>query len=224
MLKIDWASHEAAKYACENWHYSKSIPFGKSVKIGAWENNKFIGAVIFAQGTNKSLVTQYGLTMHEGCELCRVAFTKHKTPISKILSIAIKFLKKSNPKLKLLVSFADTAQNHIGIVYQASNWLYLGSSKSKEEYFIDGKWTHCRQVHDKYGCVGKKFLQLNPHVKTRPAGIKHKYVYLLSNDIKLKFMELKKPYPKCVESSDSAASKFHLEEGSASLTSTLQLT
>jgi hypothetical protein len=28
-LKIDWASHEAAKYACENWHYSKCLPAGK---------------------------------------------------------------------------------------------------------------------------------------------------------------------------------------------------
>ena len=28
-LKIDWATHEAAKYACTNWHYSKSVPINK---------------------------------------------------------------------------------------------------------------------------------------------------------------------------------------------------
>ena len=160
--------------------------------------------------------------MHDVCELCRVAFTKHKTPISKILSIAIKFLKKSNPKLKLLVSFADTRQNHLGIIYQATNWIYLGESKNvSEEYFINGKWVHKRQVSNKYKCTGKRFLELNTHVKIREGSIKHKYVYILSPDLKTKFMELKKPYPKCVESSDSAASEFHSEEESASLISTL---
>ena len=29
-LKIDWATHEAAKYACLHWHYSKTIPTGKN--------------------------------------------------------------------------------------------------------------------------------------------------------------------------------------------------
>ena len=42
-LKIDWATHKAAKYACENWHYSKCLPSGKTVKLGVWEDNNFIG-------------------------------------------------------------------------------------------------------------------------------------------------------------------------------------
>lgn len=25
-LRLDWRSYQATKYACENWHYSKSIP------------------------------------------------------------------------------------------------------------------------------------------------------------------------------------------------------
>jgi hypothetical protein len=32
ILKLDWCSHEAAKYACENWHYSKCVPNQKTVK------------------------------------------------------------------------------------------------------------------------------------------------------------------------------------------------
>ena len=42
-LKLDWCSYEAAKYACEHWHYSKCMPVGKTVKIGVWENKKYIG-------------------------------------------------------------------------------------------------------------------------------------------------------------------------------------
>ncbi|MFZ8899831.1 MAG: hypothetical protein ACO20X_14970 [Alphaproteobacteria bacterium] len=73
-LKIDWASYKAAKYACENWHYSGLMPsFGKSVKIGVWENGDFKGVVVFGRGANKHLLTPYGLSQDEGCELVRIA-------------------------------------------------------------------------------------------------------------------------------------------------------
>ena len=35
-LHLNWASHQAALYACQKWHYSKSLPTGKLVKIGVW--------------------------------------------------------------------------------------------------------------------------------------------------------------------------------------------
>ena len=51
-LKLDWCSHAAATWAVENWHYSGRMPAGKMVRIGAWEDGAFIGAVIFSQGGN----------------------------------------------------------------------------------------------------------------------------------------------------------------------------
>ena len=126
-LKIDWATHEAAKYAVENWHYSKSIPKSKLVKIGVWENQKFIGVVIFSSGATPNLGSPYGLTQRECVELSRVALNKHFTPVSRILSIALKFLVNVNPKLRLVVSFADRDQSHHGGIYQATNWIYDGT-------------------------------------------------------------------------------------------------
>jgi hypothetical protein len=49
-LVVNWATYEAAKYACLNWHYSGTVPVGKLVKVGAWEDGKFIGVVIFSCG------------------------------------------------------------------------------------------------------------------------------------------------------------------------------
>jgi len=51
-LKLDWCSHEAAKFACEHWHYSKTIPANRSNYIGIWEEGKYIGAVIFGLGAS----------------------------------------------------------------------------------------------------------------------------------------------------------------------------
>jgi len=139
ILKIDWATHEAAKYACLNWHYSKTIPVGKLVKIGVWENNKFVGVVIFGRGANKSLGTPYNLLQTECCELVRIALTKHITPVSRIMSIAIKLLKNIHKDLKLIISFADGEQNHHGGIYQANNWVYVGKTNSADEYLYKGK-------------------------------------------------------------------------------------
>src|SRR3989304_3384358 len=106
-LHLDWCSYEAAKYAVEHWHYSGDLPVGKTVKIGVWEDEKYIGCVIYSLGANKHIGHPYGLTQQEVCELTRVALSKHKTPTSKIVSMSLKMLKKQSPGLKLVVSYAN---------------------------------------------------------------------------------------------------------------------
>tara|TARA_B100000963_G_C22590289_1_gene655148 strand:+ start:476 stop:1147 length:672 start_codon:yes stop_codon:yes gene_type:complete len=192
-LKLDWATYEATKFACLNWHYSKCLPVGKLVKIGVWEENKFIGVVLFGRGANKSLGKPYGCDQTESCELVRIALKIHKTPVSKIISIALKFLKKSNPKIKLVVSFADIEQNHHGGIYQATNWIYDGKSNAADEYLFKGKRWHGRAFRKTHGS----------HLKFIDKGLEivqgsQKYRYLFPLDQKLRDTLIKKalPYPK----------------------------
>src|SRR5688572_32556474 len=93
VLRLDWATFEAAKFAVMNWHYSKAMPSGKMVKIGVWENEKFIGVILFSMGAQIALVRQYGLTPFEGCELTRIALNRHVTPVTRMVAIALKMLK-----------------------------------------------------------------------------------------------------------------------------------
>ena len=39
---------------------------------------------------------------------------------------------------EIVVSFADTSQNHLGIVYQATNWLYTGLSAKRTDWVVEG--------------------------------------------------------------------------------------
>jgi hypothetical protein len=50
-LRLDWCSHEAARYACEHWYSRSEMPVGKLVKIGVWEDGQFVGVLIFGCGT-----------------------------------------------------------------------------------------------------------------------------------------------------------------------------
>ncbi len=190
-LRLDWCSYEAAKYACEKWHYSKCVPKSKLVKIGVWENEIFIGSVIFGVGATHDLVKQYGLDAIEGCELVRVALNKHEYPVTKIISISIKMLKRANPGLKLIVSFADPEQTHMGIIYQAGNWVFNGTSSASDEYIYKGKRWQGRSFRNKY-----KGMEHHPAVKIVKGSSKYRYLYPLTDDMRSKIEPLRKPYPK----------------------------
>jgi len=218
-LKIDWATHEAAKYACENWHYSKCIPKSKLVKIGVWEFDKFIGVLIYGVGATATLVQKYGLKMEEGCELVRIALTKHKTPVSRLLSISLKLLKQSNPGLKLVVSFADPEQGHHGGVYQASGWLYSGKSQASDEYIYKGKRWQGRSFRNRF-----KGMERSPLVKIVKGSSKLRYLMPLTDELRKKVEPLRKPYPKRAPEAEASMRLSSTEEiGGSSPTSALHL-
>lgn len=199
MLKLDWCSFEAANHACQNWHYSKVMPAGKTVKVGAWEDGKFIGCVIFSRGANNNIGKPYNLKQTEICELTRVALNKHKAPVSQILAYAIKMLKKNSPGIKLIISYADKEQEHHGGIYQATNWIYTGVFGDSGGYtIVRGKKVHNRTIYSKIGANDiesvRKKLDKNamPYV---PEG-KHKYLFPLTDDLRETLSKLSKPYPK----------------------------
>ena len=218
-LRIDWATHESAKYACENWHYSQTLPVGKMVKIGAWENGKFIGVVVFAWGMNRNLGSPYGLGIAECCELVRIALTRHTCYVTRIMTLAIKFLKKANQGLRLVVSFADPAANHHGGIYQGGNWFYLGKSSNGFEWRLNGKRLNKRAYtgHN----FGRARLEVpNGAEKVNIPG-KHRYLMPLDDQMRKQIEPLRKPYPKRVRSIDSDATAIQAVEGGSTPTRTL---
>ncbi len=202
-LRIDWATHAAAKYAVENWHYSRVLPVPPLVKVGAWESEKFIGVVIFSRGANNNLLKPFGLDATEGCELTRVSLTKHDAPVSRVVKLAMQFLKRNSPDLRLIVSFADPSEGHHGGIYQAGNWIYTGTQPATVEFIApDGKQWHGRMV-SKDGRIkvqGKyrpcwRIDQCKPVEKVG----KHRYLMPLDADMRDQITPLAKPYPKRVK-------------------------
>jgi hypothetical protein len=197
VLRLDWCSHEAAKYAVEHWHYSRSMPVGKCVRVGVWEQSVFIGCVLFAWGMNKDLLTPYGLKIAEGAELVRVALNKHVSSTSRIVAIALKLLRIQSPGLRLLVSFADPTEGHHGGIYQAGGWIYAGKSPPVDEWVLNGRRLNRRAFTGQQFGGGRASVAGIPPgaVKTRRQG-KHRYLMPLDAEIKKRILPLSKPYPK----------------------------
>ena len=212
ILKLDWASYGASRYAVEHWHYSESMPAGKMVKIGVWENCKYIGCILYGRGATPEIGKPFNLDQTEICELTRIALTTHINPVSRMISISLKMLKKLCPGIKLIVSYSDTAQGHHGGIYQAGGWIYVGSIK-KHAYIVCGKVYHPKTLYGKYGIGGQSVPWLKKHVdpnaKMVRTKIKHKYLMPLNNYILKSLKDLSLPYPKRAPealSSDASAS------------------
>lgn len=216
-LRVDFCSHEAAKYAVEHWHYSKVMPAGKTVKFGVWEDGKFIGAIVFSWGANNHIGSPYNLKMIEVCELVRVAFNGHTSPVSQIISVSLRLLVKQSPGLRLIVSYADPEQGHTGAIYQAMNWIYTGPTRPQRESLRpSGAILHKRTAHSLYGTIDglpkSKILW------------KHKYLYPLDRAMRKQIRPLAKPYPKrdlCGLGEIDNAPGSNRETGGASPTSPL---
>lgn len=133
-----------AKKACEAWHYSRSLPVSKSRALGVWEDGRFIGVVVFSTGANHRMGKAFGLPVGEVIELTRVALTKHKVEVTRVLSIAMRLLSKQNPQIAIMVSYADPAQGHEGTIYKAGNWVPLGTTSPSYQWVVNGKALHKR--------------------------------------------------------------------------------
>lgn len=203
---------DAAKYAVLHWHYSRSMPAGKLFKVGAWEDGQFIGAVIFGRGANNNIGSPFGLEQVEVCELVRIALTSHHAPTSQIASIAMKMLKRANPGLRLVISYADPEQDHTGTVYQAMNWVYIGRSKAQPAAVVNGNVVHKRTVTSASGTLcGSDY--------SRPMW-KHKYAYPLDRRMRRLLDDMRRPYPRA-GSIDSDAPALQAGEGGATPTPAL---
>ena len=193
-LLVAPCSYQAAKYAVEKWHYSRTMPVSKKNTFGVWEAGKYIGAIIFSWGANPNLSKPYGLDMTECVELVRVALSLHESPTSKIVSWAVRLLTEQSSRLRLLVSYADTREGHIGTIYQAMNWIYTGTTNPKFDYELDG------QILQRRSYTGRNFngtrlrVPLGANKVLSPE--KHRYLYPLDRAMRRQIAPLAQPYPK----------------------------
>ena len=228
VLRLDFCSHEAARLACRRWHYSKKIPVGKLVKVGAWEGGRFIGAIIFGDGLlGPKRVVYGGVDKFKVAEIVRIALRDHKHEVSRMIAIAIMLLRKRCPGIELIVAFADQGENHHGGIYQASNFIYTGMSEPGRmfKHKFTGRILHNRAVsangrRSHFGKVRKVPRHDECEIVGRTR--KHRYLLPLTSKMRMFVEKLRKPYPKRATSETSDTPGVHPGKGRAARTVALQ--
>tara|TARA_R110002126_G_scaffold116368_2_gene255755 strand:+ start:431 stop:1000 length:570 start_codon:yes stop_codon:yes gene_type:complete len=117
-------------------HYLHRVP-SISFTYGLFLDGELTGVITYGSPASPHLCRGIcGETFKRNViELNRLVLDNNqKNEASFLIANSLKLL----PKPKIVVSYADTAQNHKGVVYQATNWLYTGCSKPRTDIRAEG--------------------------------------------------------------------------------------
>lgn len=139
-IKNKYTVKSIDSFLCKEWclkkHYAKRLP-PIEYSFGLYDNENILqGICTFGTPVSNplrklwnnefKLIELNRLVINEGLE---------KNVLSFLVSQSLKML----PKPLVIVSYADTSQNHHGYIYQATNWIYTGLSAKFKDYYIKGK-------------------------------------------------------------------------------------
>ena len=98
------------------------------------KDEKLAGVAIYGYPVGRSAPKSISpeLKEEEVLELTRLfIFDDYgKNTESVVLSKTFNWLKENASEIKVLVSYSDPEQGHLGIIYQATNWIYQGNNIS----------------------------------------------------------------------------------------------
>ena len=128
-------------------HYAKRIP-QIMYAFGLYKDNELIGVVTYGIPASPPLCIgicgkEYAEKVLELNRLCLMENNRNES--SFLVSNSIKML----PKPTIVVSYADTAQGHVGYIYQATNFIYTGLSANRVDWTIKGQeHKHSKTISD----------------------------------------------------------------------------
>lgn len=158
---------------------------------GSYESNGEIKAVCtFGKPASNSLCEgicgkEFSSSVYELNRLCRT--DDWNEPLSQFVGACLRYIRAKN---WIVVSYSDTGMHHNGYIYQATNFLYTGTTKGRTDKFTEGNKHSRHYSNDKQGEFRK--------VRTP----KNRYVYFAVSHkpTKKKMMKALKypvlPYPK----------------------------
>lgn len=165
-------------------HYAKRWP-SITYAYGLFDDSELVGVVTY--GTPPSATLKRG-----------VAGDEYKSDVLELNRLCLKYNRKNEasflvgrslrllPKNKIIVSFADTEQEHKGYVYQACNFTYHGLSAKRTDWKVRGKeHLHGQTIADEFRGVKNRAQAMRDkygddfYLNPRPR--KHRYIYVVGS-------------------------------------------
>ena len=123
-------------YLLLNVHYARRVP-SIVYAFGLFKGEKMVGVITY--GIPPSPTVCKGICGEElranVLELNRLCLVNNKpNEASMLVGKSLALL----PPKRIIVSYADTKQDHLGVIYQATNFLYTGCNKPRVDWAIRG--------------------------------------------------------------------------------------
>jgi len=186
-MAVKHCTRQEVQSFIETHHYSKSI--NGCIADYCFSLNcdgALIGAAFFGRMAMAGQWKKYGSVESDVIELRRLCCIDEtpKNTESFFIGAMLRWMKK-NTTHKIVVSYADAEHGHVGTIYKASNFKYLGRAAGAKVILYEGKTYHDKTIRTKYKGELKPFakkikeaITLGNAVYKNTAG-KHIYVYPL---------------------------------------------
>ena len=172
MIKETYKVKSIKKELCKEWllykHYAKRIP-SISYAFGLFDSKIMQGILTVGKPASNALCIgvcgkHNSKYVYELNRLC-VNDGLKKNVLSYFVSQSLKMLNNI-----ILVSYADTSQNHNGYIYQATNWIYTGATKER---------TDIGSEDNKHSRHYDKNIDYKKNRKFRSS--KHRYIFFIGS-------------------------------------------
>jgi hypothetical protein len=143
---VEWMPKRLADDFVAKRHYSGSAVWASHTHLAVRDSAGGVcGVMQFGPSMNPKATSKViaGLEPRALVELNRMVFLDgHDRNLpSWAISKAVAMIRKDRPHVQVVQSFADERCKKLGAVYQASNFIFIGSHVT-EFYFLDGEWFH----------------------------------------------------------------------------------
>lgn len=155
------------------------------------QNEQLIGCMTYGHPVSNRTVDSIvdDIKLDEVLELTRLVCLDGygKNLESYAIGQSFDWLRKNDPRVKVLVSYADPEQSHTGGIYRATNWVYqgCGATKLMPDFSLKleegGMWMHSRTVSSKFGNKSIENLakRIGHTFWRKEETAKHRYIYFL---------------------------------------------
>ncbi len=179
-------------------HYLHAMPGVVRRCYAVRLDGELVGACVFTAGARHAHHLLAGSRPGDVATLARfwMADDLPSNNESRALSLILRDIRREGA-WKLLVSFADPAAGHVGTIYQASGWTYLGTSEPERYFELDGRRIHPRSASTRFGSNSVAHLRRTGlAVVARTSPPKHRYAYVLDPSWRWRLRGRPRVYPK----------------------------
>jgi hypothetical protein len=201
-VEIKSGGDEVVEYIKNN-HYSGTCnPISNKWKL--LYNGNIVGGIVFANPMSEKVREFVTENKKEVTELHRLYTDERcgKNVESWFISHSLNKLKNKKSKYRFVISYADTAENHVGTVYQACNAVYTGNTDdegSSHGYYVDENGNRRSERQGGENITKSQAKERGWEIKNATG--KHRYVFPLPDEYESRqdcIEDLKperKPYP-----------------------------
>ena len=180
-------------------HYLHSMPGGTQLAFGVFADLRLLGAATLGVGPKNGHRLVEGATPDDVITLSRLWLSDHlpANSESRVLAVVLRSLRK-HTDLRFVLTYADPAAGHVGVIYQATGWLYTGLSEAMPLLDLgDGVRHHSRSLAHAYGTHSRRhFARHGVTVQLIEQAAKFRYVFPLDPTVRDRLTVPVLPYPK----------------------------